>query len=108
MGLAEVVQWLCLSVAVGFSLAGYFKPIVREKTLKRAFRELEHEVESQWEKVESHLGRISRLKRDLKKSGGPKSDPAAEQLVDTPKSNANDSRSALLKNWKMKHAQPNR
>lgn len=104
MGLAEVAQWLGLSVAVGFSLAGYFKPIVREKTLKRAFRELEHEVESQWEKVESHLGRISRLKRDIAKASGPKANPAAELVVNEAKGNANDSRSALLKQWRRAHA----
>ncbi len=103
MGLAEVTQWIFLAIAVGFSTAGYFKPIVREKTLKRAFRELEHEVESQWEKVESHLGRISRLKRDIAKTERHKPDPAPELVADQAKGNTNDSRSALLKQWRRSH-----
>ena len=104
MGSAEVAQWIFLALAVGFSLASYLKPIVREKTLKKAFRELEHEVESQWEKVESHLGRISRLKRDIAKTGRAKEDSATEQLVVSAKGNANDSRSALLRKWRETHA----
>ena len=104
MGSAEVVQWIILAIALGISISGYLKPIVREKTLKKAFRELEHEVESQWEKVESHLGRISRLKRDIAKAGRAKEDPTAEQLVVQAKGNANDSRSALLKKWRESHA----
>lgn len=104
MGLAEVAQWICLAVAVGFSVGNYFKPIVREKTLNRAFRTLEHEVAEQWEKVESHLGRISRLKRDIAKAGRVKEDSDAEQQLGPPKSNAGDSRSALLRNWKQSHA----
>ena len=104
MGSAEVGQWIFLAVAVGFSVSAYLKPIVREKTLLKAFKTLEHEVAEQWERVESHLGRISRLKRDIAKAGGSKKDPDAEQLVVQAKGNANDSRSALLKQWRASHA----
>lgn len=56
-------------VALFVSLAALGVAIFRAKsdlkTIRKAFRVLEADVEDQFERVESHLGRISRLKRTL-------------------------------------------
>lgn len=41
-------------------------PRVHSATLLKAFKALERDVDDMWDKVESHLGRISRLKRTAK------------------------------------------
>ena len=57
--------WLALGVAVAallVALGAYFIP---QKATRKAFKALEREVDDMWEKVESHLGRVSRLKRSM-------------------------------------------
>jgi len=63
MGHAEVVSTIALLVA---TVSLYFtlgRPKPEPSATEKAFKRLESDVESVFEKVESHLGRISRLKR---------------------------------------------
>lgn len=96
MGLAEVAQWFFIGVALAVAIKVLIQPIVREKALNRAFKTLEHEVSEQWEKVESHLGRISRLKRDIKKHSGNKDGFDTERPGNAPEVPPIVTRSSLL------------
>lgn len=68
----SIVAVLTAAAALGVAL---YRADSNLKTLRKAFRVLEADVEDQFERVESHLGRISRLKRTL----GVKSDASDGQ-----------------------------
>jgi hypothetical protein len=48
-----------------------------DREVRKAFKRLESDVETMWEKVESHLGRISRLRR----GNGVESDQPTKQVL---------------------------
>ena len=80
--------WLALGVAVAallVALGAYFIP---QKATRKAFKALEREVDDMWEKVESHLGRVSRLKRSMTE-GNPKPEAAPEFPLNRPLTRAN-------------------
>ena len=49
-------------VALSLALGAFWMP---HRTLRKAFRALERDVDDQWEKIDSHMGRVSRLKRSM-------------------------------------------
>lgn len=63
MGLCLAVSVVATLLATCALLVTLRRPKVEPAATERAFKRLESDVESMFEKVESHLGRISRLKR---------------------------------------------
>lgn len=61
--MVEATSVLALLVATGALYAALKPRKVEPGATEKAFRRLESDVEGLFEKVESHLGRISRLKR---------------------------------------------
>jgi uncharacterized protein YabE (DUF348 family) len=60
----RVVFWVLAGVLnLAISLAACYIAYTRAGGWKKAYRTLEMDVEGMWEKVESHLGRVSRLRR---------------------------------------------
>jgi len=100
MGFAEVAQWFLIALSLAVATKVLLQPIVREKTLNRAFKSLEHEVAEQWEKVESHLGRISRLKRDIAKHSKSKGAFETEQPGNEATSAPPTTRAQIMKEHK--------
>lgn len=100
MGQAELLSLLALLVA---TVALYFtlgRPKAEPSATDKAFKRLESDVESVFEKVESHLGRISRLKRGATPAS-PSPDVAKQEPVRL-------SRAGLLANSRRTYAESNR
>lgn len=62
--LGVVVGFVALLIALTALVVSLYTYANPDRGVKVAFKRLEGEVDDQWAKVESHLGRISRLKRD--------------------------------------------
>lgn len=66
-GIVGVVLGLLGAVMAAYSVfLRHREPLELEERTLRAFKRLEADVEDLFERVESHLGRISRLKRETK------------------------------------------
>lgn len=76
MGLCLVVSVVATLLATCALLVTLRRPKVEPAATERAFKRLESDVESMFEKVESHLGRISRLKRGAAAPTGVSATPA--------------------------------
>lgn len=60
----RVVAWVFLGLlTLAINLGACYIAWAARNAWKKPFRSLEMDSESMWEKVESHLGRISRAKR---------------------------------------------
>lgn len=57
--------WFAGLISVAALVVAFLAPLYHEKTLRRAFARLEGDFEELQEKVNTHLGRISRLKREM-------------------------------------------
>ena len=64
-GVKVLVSWISLGLAILALVAALGAFWVPQKQLRKAFRALERECDDQWEKIESHMGRVSRLKRSM-------------------------------------------
>ncbi len=89
--------------ALAVALAAHFLP---QRTLRKAFRALERDVDDMWEKVESHLGRVSRLKRSMIAEGHKAGDVAASDggstSIQMPRPQP-QTRSSLIARYRMIH-----
>lgn len=65
------ISVIALLLATGGVLVALRRPKVEPSATDKAFRRLESDVEGIFEKVESHLGRISRLKRGSSSVAAP-------------------------------------
>ncbi len=57
------IGWLGAVLSLVSIFLAILIPVWLQNAWKRPFRALERDCEDMWEKVESHLGRISRLRR---------------------------------------------
>jgi len=99
----EPISVIALLVATG-ALYCALRPRTQPATAtEKAFKRLESDVEGLFEKVESHLGRISRLKRGTTLPGG-----APAQPVNSPAVPERLSRAGLLAKSRRQYAESNR
>ena len=65
MDAGTVLGVIATLLAGGALYVSWYHPSRDTKDLKKGFQRLEADVDEQWERVQSHLGRISRLKREV-------------------------------------------
>lgn len=100
MGLLQLVSLVALCLSTGALVVALRRRKVEPTATEKAFKRLEGDVEDVFTRVESHLGRISRLKR-----GASLESPSPTMAKEPAK---RLSRAALLSKYRRDHAQPDR
>jgi len=101
MGWVQAGIALALSLGTGALYVALRRTQVEPTATDRAFKRLEGDVEDLFTRVESHLGRISRLKR-----GANPPSPPPEVVPKEPAKRL--SRAELLGKYRRQHAEQNR
>lgn len=99
-----ILSTLSLGVSLYTLYRLYTQPLKENAKILQGFRRLEADVEDIFEKVQSHLGRISRLRRDSSKDGALVVAEVSQPAMGTAGSGApSRTRQAIFAGWRRRH-----